>query len=126
MGEYIETYKELSPFKLIQGGSLRINMSYIDRVGSTDTPADISDYECWFVLCPWGQPNYVQLRKQCALVSGTTHTMSVLITSAESKELQGGSYVFEFVLKDINGQYIKNAEGLINIKGSNCDYIGGA
>ena len=56
MGEYIETYKELSPLKLIQGGSLRINTSYIDRVGSTDTPADISDYECWFVLCPWGQP----------------------------------------------------------------------
>ncbi len=118
----ISTYKELEPAKMLQGSSIEMRCSFVDEVNNTKIPADISEYDCWFVLYPYSQEDYAQFIKKCSLVTGTSHTMSVYLLSEETKNWQGG-YTFEFVLKDLNGEFIKNSRGVLTVLKSNVNTI---
>ena len=119
----ISTYKKLEPAEMLQGCALDLSIGYIDDINGTKMPANISDYACWLVLYPSGQEDYPYFRKRCSLVTGTTHKMSVLLLSEETKDWQG-VYTLDFVLVDLNGELIQNARGRLDVHKANSDLIG--
>lgn len=118
----INTFTELEDFKMLQGGAIDLRIAFMDIVGATETPADLSDYTCWFVMYPSGQEDFPLFRKKCGLVAETTHEMSVSLLSEETKDWQG-AYTFEFVLQDLNEEFIKNTRGVMHVLKSNSELM---
>ena len=110
----ISTVTKLEDSEILQGGAVTIEVEYLDMIGNTTLPADITSYSCYFVLYPYGQEDYITFQKQCSLTPGTVSKMSVLLTNEDTSEWQG-AFTFEFVLKDTNGDYIKNNRGTLHV-----------
>jgi len=110
----ISTVTKLEDSEILQGGMYVLEMQFEDIVGSTTLPADVSGYTCYFVMHPCGQEDYVMFQKECNLSPGTVDVMSVLLTNEDTSEWQG-AFTVEFVLKDTNGDYIKNNRGTLYV-----------
>lgn len=110
----ISTVTKLEDLEILQGGAVTIEVEYLDMIGNTTLPADITSYSCYFVLYPYGQEDYITFQKQCSLTPGTVSKMLVLLTNEDSNDWHG-AFTFEFVLKDLNNKYIKNTRGILHV-----------
>ena len=59
----ISTFTKLENSEMLQGCAIEMRCSFVDEVNNTKIPADISEYDCWFVLYPYSQEDYAQFIK---------------------------------------------------------------
>ena len=105
------TLFQLEPITIPAGDSVALQFEFVNSNG---TIPDFSDYNCYYVLSPYGFEDTNALSKEMTLVSDTTNQFKAELYSDDTYELEPGTYTAKIVLSD-GTNYFKKARGVFNV-----------
>lgn len=104
------TIKQIEPLVIPQGDT--ITLEFIIEEENNKTP-DLSDFQGFYVLSPYGFEDENALSKQMTLSFETTNKFEVLLTSEDTSELLG-TYTAKVILQH-GDNYYKKIRGIVDV-----------
>ncbi len=99
---------QLEEFSFIAGNLYTINFTVYESNGVT--PMDLGGATVYWVLSPYGQPDY-RIAKITASITGT-NTFTVIIPSATSESLSG-KYIHQPIIFSFGGKEYRPCQGVL-------------
>jgi len=103
-----KTLNSLEEFSLIGGNPYTLQFSLYDSDGIT--PTDLTGATINWVLCPYGQPDFLSL-SVVGTITGL-NTFEVYLDNADTIELSG-KYTHQPIITSFSGTDYRPAQGLI-------------
>jgi len=107
------TINTLESFQFIGGTSQELTFDIYD---SASAPLDLSAATCYWVMSPYGNPQYATLTISGSMSGSITNQFKVIITGSSTETLQG-KYTQQPVVLDYDGKEYRPGLGNILIIG---------
>lgn len=105
------TIQPIEPMTLAYGDSQNAEFEFTNSDGTTP---DLSDYNAYYVLSPYGFEDVNVVSKAMTLLDGTTNVFVAQLES-EDTAIEPGAYTVKIIL-ELDGNYYKKARGTLDIK----------
>ena len=105
----------LEPFQFIGGTLQELTFDVYDNASA---PLDLSNATCYWVMSPYGNPQYATLTINGAITASVTNQFKVVVSGSSTENLQG-KYTHQPVVLDYDGQEYRPSQGVLIILGRN-------
>ena len=105
----------LEPFQFIGGTLQELTFDVYD---SASAPLDLSNTTCYWVMSPYGNPQYATLTINGVQSGTVTNQFRVTISGSSTQNLQG-KFTHQPVILDYNGKEYRPSQGVLIILARN-------
>lgn len=105
------TIFQIKPVTIAVGDSFTLKFRFKNSNG---TLPDLTDYNCFYVISPYGFEDTNIFSKQMSKELGSENVFSVALSTEDTAEFEPGAYTAKIVL-ECDGIYYKKARGSFNV-----------